>query len=86
MKRLDDTVRVSGQIRPEELAALTAEGVTMIVNNRPDGEAPGQPSRALLNSRTPALSISCKEIASPWTVAAIAFAGAVGLVPFAGSV
>lgn len=34
---------VAGQIAPEDVAALAAEGVTMIVNNRPDSEERGQP-------------------------------------------
>lgn len=42
-RQLDDKVLVSGQIRPEEVAALVGEGVTMLVNNRPDGEEPDQP-------------------------------------------
>lgn len=43
MKRLDDWTWVAGQIAPEEVASLAAQGVTMIVNNRPDGEEPDQP-------------------------------------------
>ena len=46
MRQLDDKVMVSGQIRPEEISKLKAEGVTMIVNNRPDDEEPGQPLAA----------------------------------------
>ena len=42
-RELDDKVLVSGQIRPDEIAALRAEGVTLIINNRPDGEEPNQP-------------------------------------------
>ena len=42
-RQLDDKVLVSGQVRPDEVAALRGEGVTLIVNNRPDGEEPGQP-------------------------------------------
>lgn len=42
-RQLDDKVLVSGQIRPEDVAALVGEGVTMLVNNRPDGEEPDQP-------------------------------------------
>ena len=45
---LDDTTRVSGQIRPEDVAAAAAAGVTIIVNNRPDGEEPGQPAGAAI--------------------------------------
>lgn len=44
LKRINDHVSVSGQIRPEDVAALKAAGFAAIVNNRPDGEEPGQPS------------------------------------------
>ncbi len=43
---LDRRTRVSGQIAPSDLAGLKAQGVTMIVNNRPDGEDVGQPTSA----------------------------------------
>ena len=44
--RLDERTLVAGQIAPQDVAALKGEGVTMIVNNRPDGEDPGQPTSA----------------------------------------
>jgi len=34
---------VSRQIKPSDVAAAAQAGVTLIINNRPDGEAPGQP-------------------------------------------
>lgn len=43
IRQLGDKVMVSGQIAPHEVAGLAAEGVTMLVNNRPDGEDPDQP-------------------------------------------
>jgi uncharacterized protein (TIGR01244 family) len=43
IRQLDDRTLVSGQIAPEEVARLTDHGVTMLVNNRPDGEEPDQP-------------------------------------------
>ena len=43
IRQLDDRTFVSGQIAPHEVAGLAEHGVTMIVNNRPDGEDPGQP-------------------------------------------
>jgi uncharacterized protein (TIGR01244 family) len=43
IRQLGDRVMVSGQIAPHEVAGLAAEGVTMLVNNRPDGEDPEQP-------------------------------------------
>ena len=46
MRQLDENFSVGGQIAPGDVAGLKAEGVTMIVNNRPDGEEPGQPLAA----------------------------------------
>jgi uncharacterized protein (TIGR01244 family) len=43
IRQLDDKVMVSSQIAPHEVAGLAEQGVTMLVNNRPDGEEPGQP-------------------------------------------
>jgi uncharacterized protein (TIGR01244 family) len=43
IRRLDDKMLVSGQIAPHEVAGLADQGVTMLVNNRPDGEEPDQP-------------------------------------------
>jgi len=43
IRQLDDKVMVSGQIAPHEVAGLAEQGVTVLVNNRPDGEEPGQP-------------------------------------------
>jgi uncharacterized protein (TIGR01244 family) len=42
-KPLDDAVIVSPQIAAVDVAAAKAQGVTLIVNNRPDGEAPDEP-------------------------------------------
>ena len=42
MMRLDDQVSVSGQITPEELSLLAADGVEIVVCNRPDNESPDQ--------------------------------------------
>ncbi|HUV32818.1 MAG TPA: TIGR01244 family sulfur transferase [Devosiaceae bacterium] len=46
LRRINDRVSVSGQISPEDVAAIKAAGFVAIVNNRPDGEAPGQPPGA----------------------------------------
>ena len=45
---LDEHTSVSGQISAEEVAELAASGVTLIVNNRPDGEEAGQPPGAAI--------------------------------------
>lgn len=46
VKRINDRFSVSPQISPEDVAAIKAAGFATIVNNRPDGEAPGQPASA----------------------------------------
>lgn len=46
LKRINERVSVAGQISVSELDDIKAAGFTTIVNNRPDGEAEGQPSDA----------------------------------------
>ena len=59
---LDDDVSVAGQIRPEDLPALAARGIAMIVNNRPDGEEPGQPSGDEIEEAARAAGLQYREI------------------------
>lgn len=61
-RELDDKVMVSGQIRPEQVPGLKAEGVTMIVNNRPDGEEPGQPLGADIEAAAKSCGIAYRSI------------------------
>lgn len=42
-RRLDESILVSPQISLDQLAEAAAGGVTLIINNRPDGEDAGQP-------------------------------------------
>lgn len=42
-RRLNENVMVSPQLALEDIAAAAAQGVAMIVNNRPDGEDPDAP-------------------------------------------
>ncbi len=41
---LSDQVAVAPQIRPSDIGDLNAKGFRMLINNRPDAEAPDQPS------------------------------------------
>ena len=61
-RQLDDKVLVSGQIRPDEIAALRTEGVTLIVNNRPDGEEPGQPLGVEIEEAATAAGIDYRAV------------------------
>ncbi|HEY7809975.1 MAG TPA: TIGR01244 family sulfur transferase [Allosphingosinicella sp.] len=59
MKQLDCTTFVSGQIAPEEISTL---GVAMIVNNRPDGEEPGQPASDQIAAAAEAAGVAYRHI------------------------
>ncbi len=41
---LTPSLAVAGQILPEHVPAIAEAGFKVIINNRPDGEEPGQPS------------------------------------------
>jgi len=44
LRPLSTSISVAGQLQPDEMALLAAEGVRSVINNRPDGEEPGQPT------------------------------------------
>ena len=43
IRQLDERTLVSGQIAPNDVAGLANQGITVLVNNRPDAEEEGQP-------------------------------------------
>ena len=45
-RKVTDRFSVSPQIDLADVAAAAAQGFTLIINNRPDGESPDQPSSA----------------------------------------
>lgn len=49
-RRLSETVFASPQITPDDIAAAREAGVTLVINNRPDGEAEDQPPGALIEA------------------------------------
>ena len=61
-RQLDDHVLVSRQIAPEEVAELQRQGVTMIVNNRPDGEDEGQPLGADIEAAANEAGIAYRHV------------------------
>ena len=60
--RLDDKTLIGGQIAPSDIADLKAQGVTMIVNNRPDGEDVGQPTSADIEKAARAAGIDYRHV------------------------
>ena len=43
--KIDETLSFTGQIAPAEVADIAKAGYAAIINNRPDGEEPGQPTK-----------------------------------------
>ncbi len=62
MVEVDPETRVAGQISPNQMEALKASGVTMIVNNRPDHEEPGQPLSAEVETAARAAGLDYRHI------------------------
>lgn len=58
IRQLAGNVMVSSQVAPHEVPGLAAQGVTVLVNNRPDGEEPGQPLAVEIEDAAAAAGIS----------------------------
>lgn len=61
-RQLDDKTLVNGQISPADIEALKALGVTLIVNNRPDGEDVGQPVSDDIEAAAKAAGIDYRHV------------------------
>jgi uncharacterized protein (TIGR01244 family) len=61
-KQLDGKTLVAGQITAGDLAQAKAEGVTLVVNNRPDGEDAGQPTGAEIEAAARAAGIDYRHV------------------------
>jgi uncharacterized protein (TIGR01244 family) len=63
MHRLDETTFVATrQLYPADLPTLAAAGIRLIVNNRPDGEEPGQPASAEIEAAARASGLDYRHI------------------------
>ena len=61
-RQLDATTMVAGQIDPASLPELKAQGVTLIINNRPDHEDPGQPTSAEMETAAVAAGLAYAHV------------------------
>ena len=59
IRQIDERMKVGGQVDPAEVAGL---GVAMLINNRPDGEEPGQPSSAEIEAAAHAAGLAYRHI------------------------
>lgn len=57
--KLEQHLAVSGQIDPADVAQIAAVGYKVLVNNRPDGEVPGQPRHAEIAAAAEAAGLAC---------------------------
>ncbi len=62
IRQLDDKTLVAGQLAPEDLPALKEQGVTLVVNNRPDNEDPGQPLSVDMEAAANAAGLEYRHI------------------------
>ena len=62
IRHVTDTFAVAPQISLSDLSELAALGFKRIVNNRPDGEQPGQPSSAEFATAAQALGLDYLHI------------------------
>lgn len=71
-RKLTDRILVSPQITLDQVAQAKADGVTIIVNNRPDDEEPGQVNGAEIEAAAKAAGIAYVAVPvahggfSPW--------------------
>ena len=61
-RQLNEKTLIDGQIAPGAVAALRQLGVTLIVNNRPDGEDQGQPTSAEIEQAASAAGIDYRHV------------------------
>jgi uncharacterized protein (TIGR01244 family) len=57
-RRITDRLSVAGQITPADVAEAARQGFRTIVNNRPDGEEPGQPTHEEIQAAAEALGLA----------------------------
>ncbi|HEX5236980.1 MAG TPA: TIGR01244 family sulfur transferase [Sphingomicrobium sp.] len=62
IRQLDERTFVSGQIAPHEVAGLAKQGVTVLVNNRPDGEDADQPLASAIEEAAAAAGIAYRFV------------------------
>ena len=77
-RTLDDSISVFGQIEPEDVEAAKEQGFTLLINNRPDNEQPGQTAGAAIEAAARASGLGYVAIPvdhsgfAEWQVAAMA--------------
>jgi uncharacterized protein (TIGR01244 family) len=61
-RQITEDYSVSGQIQPDEIAAIKAAGFKSVICNRPDDEQPGQPSADSVKAAVEAAGLAFRYI------------------------
>jgi len=61
-RKVTDDFSVAPQISPEDLAHAAALGFRLVINNRPDGEQPGQPTSVQMQAAAEAAGLAYVHI------------------------
>ncbi|MEP9388487.1 TIGR01244 family sulfur transferase [Mesorhizobium sp. KR9-304] len=61
-RQISDNYSVSGQILPQDIAAVKAAGFKSVICNRPDNEQPGQPSADSMKAAAKAAGLEFRYI------------------------
>lgn len=61
-RQLTEQLSVAPQIAAADMPAIVAQGFRSVVNNRPDGEEPGQPDNAALEAAAHAAGLEWRHI------------------------
>ena len=61
-RKVTDGFSVAPQIELSDIARAKAEGFTLLINNRPDGEAPDQPTSAEMEAAAKAAGLAYAHI------------------------
>jgi len=69
--KLTDSLAVSAQITPQDVADIAAAGYKVLINNRPDGEEGAQPSGAVIAAAAQAAGLEYHHM----PVTALSFPG-----------
>lgn len=62
IKPISPAFSTTGQLQAEDLAEVAARGFRTVVCNRPDGEAPGQPSSLLMAAEAARIGLNFEYI------------------------
>jgi uncharacterized protein (TIGR01244 family) len=62
IRKVTDDFSVAPQIAPGDMAEAAKAGFTLVINNRPDGEAPGQPTSAEMEAAAKAAGLDYVHI------------------------